>query len=504
MLNAIRLPVRIASLALGVHLAAMGHADAQSLGDRATDIGTTSTGDPSASVDLLNADPSATDTSAATTSTSGSTAAANRRTTSPAALRQSLRGTFLTDTQSNPVTRPVQSPLNPTRPTETLKPFGQGPQPPRGNPFDPRDILTGSLALRPSLYVGGGATTNATSAANARKAGYSTTRAELEIRNLDNDVTTGVLTMKGSLTDYYAPAIRWSPTFDTTLALTHALTETDTLTFNGGYSLSREDASSEDPSAAGTNTVNVQVLSADFGYVRNAGIIGTTLKGSVDRTAYGTSAGTNAADRNNTALDGSLRLAYDRGSILAPFVEGGAFVRLNDKSADVNGFDRSSHGYELKGGLSLDGETATGEIAAGYGRETMDDGRLAPIDALILDGSLAWQIDDITALNLALSTSFAPTTLAGASGYVVTAFDAHVSRDIRENVNLRFGGAFSRSEYTGIDRQIDSYTVDAALGWRLNPNVELSTTASYQYSNSTATGDDTREARLEAGLTLRP
>jgi hypothetical protein len=94
-------------------------------------------------------------------------------------------------------------------------------------------------------------------------------------------------------------------------------------------------------------------------------------------------------DRDNTATSLRLRGSYRVSPALEPFVEGSAGRTEYDRTHDAGGFRRSSDWHELVGGLVLDlGPKLSGEIAAGYRRETFDDPRLDDLDGLIASAAL--------------------------------------------------------------------------------------------------------------------
>ncbi len=406
------------------------------------------------------------------------------------ALRPALDGGL------NSVVRPMQSALAPARPALPLR------SGPAEDPEQPQGLRAGNFLLLPSIHAGGGATTNAAGTARGEGSGFLTTDGELLLRH-EGDITRTDLSLKGSYTGYLDGDTESDPTFSAAATSRVDLTETDRVDLGLGYSFAREEASSAETGGSSERPA-VEVFSADVGYTRSAGLIGLALKGSTDRTAYGRAEGTNSSDRTNTAFAGTLRLSYDTGAIVSPFVEGGGFGRVMDRARDAEGYRRSSLGWELKGGLAVTGETLTGEIAVGYAREEFDDARLAAMDGLVVDGSLAYAASELTTIGLDVATSFSPTRLAGASGFVTTSADASLTHELFETVELSLGGGVGRDDYAGLSRSVTTYTVRAGLDWRLRRDLTFTLDASHAYTDSSVAGDDSRESRIEAGLTYRP
>ncbi|ODN70971.1 outer membrane beta-barrel protein [Methylobrevis pamukkalensis] len=410
----------------------------------------------------------------------------------PDGLRRSLDPPRL-----NSVARPVQSALAPVRPVPPVVGGGNADE----DPWQPLGLRAGNFVLLPTISAGGGYTSNAAGTAGGKGSSILTTsgalllRSELERHFFEAE-------FKGSYTDYPDTDIEASPAFSGALRGGIDLTEVDRIDLAAGYALERESLSSEEVPDGATRTPTIEVFSGSAGYTREAGLLALAIKGSVDRSVYGNDAGYSSSDRTNTAYTGSLRVTLDNGAVLRPFLEAGVFRRLYDSDGGTDGFDRSSQGYELKGGLSVVGETLTGEIAAGWGFERLDDDRLDDIDSLIVDGALAWAATELSTITLDLGTSFAPTTLDGASGYVVTSLALGASHALKENVTVTLGAAATREDYIGVSRSVTTYSVSGGLGWKLNRNVELTATAVQSFDEESA-GSDSRETRIEAGLTFR-
>ena len=89
----------------------------------------------------------------------------------------------------------------------------------------------------------------------------------------------------------------------------------------------------------------------------------------------------NNDDRDRRKMSGTARLGYGLQSTYAVFLQGSAHSVEYDSQFDDSGFERSSTGYEVALGTTLDfsGETF-GDIFVGYLSETYDDARFDRID----------------------------------------------------------------------------------------------------------------------------
>ncbi|MBH0239455.1 outer membrane beta-barrel protein [Methylobrevis albus] len=422
-------------------------------------------------------------------------------TTDPAAvaapLALPLRGT-LNAAPPNSVVRPVQSAVRPAGRVDTLRSFAEDPA--DADPYAPLGLRLGSFVIAPEVSSRIVHTDNGTGASDGEPASFVATDASVALRSAWERHALA-LSIRGGFTEYLSGGLSEDPSFGTDVEGRIDLTEVDRIDLGAGYSIRAEDLSSDDVPAGSSSAPTIEVLSGTAGFTRNAGLIGMALKGSVDRSIYGASADFDSAARTNTAVAGSLRLSLDSGAAIMPFVEGGLFRRYYDR--DDAGVSRDGAGWEIKGGVAVDTGLVAGELAAGYAVERFDDASLADLRGFLVDGSLAWRPTELVTLSLSADTSFAPTTLSGASGSVVSSLDWELSYLFRPNVTFTLGAGLTRQDYAGIDRTVDGWSLSAGTAWRLNRSLELTTTVRHERSNSSEAGDDSRETRIEAGLTLR-
>ncbi|HUG61271.1 MAG TPA: outer membrane beta-barrel protein [Methylomirabilota bacterium] len=276
------------------------------------------------------------------------------------------------------------------------------------------------------------------------------------------------------------------------------ITDVDRLGGTIGYTFYREDDDSVEVEASGRRS-DVHTLSTSLGYERKAGLVGLDLKGALDRTIF-----TADSDRDEFLLSGSMRLTLDSGATLRPFVEAGVVARLPDAERDEDGYARRGLGGELKGGLAVDTDFVSGEVAVGYARERLDDDRLEDIHAVIGEGELIYSPTPLAAFSLRGSTTIEPSAIAGATGSVTHAVDLGFSYAIRPNIVFDAGAGLSYEDYTGFDRSVLTTRVTAGVSWRLNRTVELSLSAGHEVTDERGPGAvDNRDTRVLAAVTLR-
>lgn len=278
------------------------------------------------------------------------------------------------------------------------------------------------------------------------------------------------------------------PEGDANIAGRFDLTGADRLTASAGWTL-RDDTSGDGKE----NT-----FSGTLGYERFGGLVGLKTDIGIDRTVNETD-----PTLDNTALSSSLRLSLDSGAVLQPFVEIGAFGRTFDKPAAGDGLSRDGVGGEAKAGVSVTRDDVVGEVALGYGYEWLKEDGLADISGLIGSASLTWDPGELLRLKGIASTSFAPTSAAGASGVLKRTGELTVTYALTPNAFVVGGGGLTLEDYAGIDRQVTTTTLKAGVGYKLNRTVELGLDGEHKIVRSNAAGGDYTDSSVTATLTLR-
>lgn len=266
------------------------------------------------------------------------------------------------------------------------------------------------------------------------------------------------------------------------------LTDADRLTASAGWTL-RDDTSGDGKENAYSGTL---------GYERFGGFVGLKTGVGLDRTVNETD-----PTLDNTALSSSLRLSLDSGAVVEPFVEIGAFGRDFDRRAAGDRLSRDGFGGEAKAGVAVDGGSVSGEIALGYGHEWLKEDSLEDISGLIGSASLAWDPSELLRLTTIATTSFAPTSAAGASGVIKRSGEATVTYALAPNAFVVAGGELTLEDYVGIDRQVTTMTLKAGIGYKVNRSVELGLDGQHKIVRSSAAGGDYTDSSLTATLTLR-
>ena len=390
---------------------------------------------------------------------------------------------------------PLRSSIRPLQPAPSTLPV-TGPIPLPNDPeadaraeYEPIGLQYGDYTLFSTVTTGLGATFGTDDETYLRSIGELALRSSFERRALD-------LTLRGGGRYEIDGDVTWAPQADAILDSRYDLTDVDRLGFTASWRLRKEDSDSVEIGTGSQRSINT--YSAEIGYERSAGLIGIAASTAVDRTDYAA-----GADRTNTAFSGTLRLSYDTGAMIEPFIEGSAFTRRYDNEADANGFRRSSVGGEVRGGFTVDTGTLSGEMSAGYALERPEDDRLSDVSGLVVDAALAWRLTPLANIAFRGTTAFEPTQIAGAAGSIVRSLSVDATYAIRPNLLLIAGAGYSLQDYAGFARTVETTTVSAGIGWKLNRTVELGLTASHAYKNVNVAGEDENDTTVEATITIR-
>lgn len=281
-------------------------------------------------------------------------------------------------------------------------------------------------------------------------------------------------------------------------------------TLSGSYNFSRED--SDDPNAVSGAKVQsgVNQFGGGLSIERDFGVIRGSIAGDIARFQYSDATLSNGTildrtdrDRNRYSL--SARLGYELQPALTPFIEG-TIGRIDyDEKVDSSGYRRSADLYGVKAGVAVDlGEKLRGEIAVGHEQQKFEDGRLAELSALTVDGNIFWSPRDGTRIDLGLDTSIDPSTTAGVNGATIHRLTATLSRDLRTNLVARLTGGTTFTNYDGAASASDAtaYNAGAGLTWKINRYLDATADLNYERTNAD-TGSDSSTVTALVGLTAK-
>ncbi len=352
---------------------------------------------------------------------------------------------------------------------------------PETDPFMPLGLRGAGLEWRPAVEVSSGWTTNAYGTAGSRgsmvwkvapeltaKSDWSRHRLELDLRGA----------YLGYGVDHQIDRPSWSAEMkgriefgDETRADLRAL-----------WSRERQTASlATGGTATAAPDLETRILS--LGLTREAGLIGLTLRGDLERTDYiDNIAGSGSAIENNTRWVGALRTTLGSGAVVRPFVEAQISTRRYDTIA-VGGSLRDGNGAAIKTGVVADGgPMLRGELSTGWGWEAPVSGDLPTMSAWLIDGSLVWSPTRIDQIRLEAKTVFEPTTLAGSPGALHRTLGATWERALRRDLVGSLGLTWSDKQYFATPTSEGSLLLAGAITHKLNRNVQTFAKASWEHA----------------------
>ena len=418
---------------------------------------------------------------------------------------------------SLPLSRPVSTPSGSPTSTPLSTPEGRpaleekaeiarrrrtGGEEEAGTFFSPSGIAFGSFRLYPSLGLYGGYTTAAGSAGSSKPSWLYRIAPELAVRSNWSRHELE-LTLRGTYDGLLAKGVPDDPSLEGALRGRYDLSRRTDIELKGGYKYSLEALTSAEVPAGSSRSAEIHTLTGGVAVTHRPGKLGVTVGVDAERNRYvGGDYGN--GDRDNIAVSGRLRLTYFGGGILKPFVEGAGIARLYDRKVDSNGNRRDALGYGLRTGLVVDmGPKLTGEIAAGYRAEYLDDKALGSLEGFVFNAGLTWSPQRRTTVTFNADTSFNASSLAGSPGSIGYSATLGLRRSLRRNLEINGGLGLAYTTYSGLAREDLTTTATVGLTWALNPNLAFSAVYEFENLRSTNGASDYLDNTFRLGLVMR-
>lgn len=207
-------------------------------------------------------------------------------------------------------------------------------------------------------------------------------------------------------------------------------------------------------------------------------------------------------DRDRTRDIWSLNLGYDYSDQSVIYVEYRANNLDYDQTFDNSGYQRSSDGYEARGGFSWNMTgVLTGDLYLQYISQDYDDPRFESINGWGIGANLDWTPTELTNVNIRFANTPQETTQVNTSGYYSSLYSARVQHELRRNLllNARLSYTDNDYEYNGADTGslYETQVSRAGLGlsYLFNRNLYLSGGYVYEKQNSSSEGFEYRTNR---------
>ena len=155
-------------------------------------------------------------------------------------------------------------------------------------------------------------------------------------------------------------------------------------------------------------------------------------------------------DRDRWELEGRLRGAYEMFPGYAAVTQVSANTRRYDDAFDRNGYERSSHGYRVEGGIGVDlSQLLRGDFLVGYLAQDYRDPRFKDPAGLSVRATFNWTPDKLLIVVPSLERVVSETTRAGSSSQVRTTGSVLVRYEAARNILLSSFLSAAYSENSG-------------------------------------------------------
>lgn len=236
------------------------------------------------------------------------------------------------------------------------------------------------------------------------------------------------------------------------------------LDLNGGITLSQQTGGDFD------TPPRVRTLDAHATLQRGIGPFGLRLTTGVSRSTYGDGlvggVPVEQDDLDALVLDANLRLSFNNGGRLTPYVEGGMIRRIHDNNVDSNGFLQDGTTWTMRGGVIYGGRRIQSELAVGYATDLPDEPTFDRVSTWTFDASVNWQSQrELFALSLRTNTLFNPDPANAGDPTREQTWTVRGTMQATEALQIGMTGAYSRAIDTvgGITNET---SIGLDLGWQ--------------------------------------
>jgi hypothetical protein len=264
----------------------------------------------------------------------------------------------------------------------------------------------------------------------------------------------------------------------------------------GGGSFSRRHEERGTPNALfGPEPNEYFDAQANVGYYQKFNRVFVRAEGKWEHLSYTNNKSLNIAgvvnneNRNRSEFTETLRVGYEFVEGTELWVQGGLNQRVYDSRFDNLGFQRSSNGWEIVGGATVDlGGITQVEGFAGFRAQDYRDARLGEIRGAIFGLAATWNPYVPLFIKPYVRRTIEETNIAGYSGYWSTLAGVNVDYRLRPNIRVSAGAAMGWDDYrlnnqvAGTPDRLDRYLI-LEIGVQYRPTENFFVGPSYQYTN---------------------
>jgi hypothetical protein len=212
----------------------------------------------------------------------------------------------------------------------------------------------------------------------------------------------------------------------------------------------------------------------------------------------------NNSDRNRWEYLALGRGAYEMFPGYLAVLEASANKREYDSSLDDAGFNRSSSGYRIEGGIGLDiSQLIRGDFLVGYLHQDYEDRRFKDPSGPSIKATFNWTPSRITVVVPSIERSVLETTTARASAMIRTGASILVRHEYQRNIVLTGFGSVNYDEYEGINEASVTYEARARVIYALAPEYYVGSEIGYRRRNSEIDGQSYGQGVVAVRFGLR-
>lgn len=251
-----------------------------------------------------------------------------------------------------------------------------------------------------------------------------------------------------------------------------------------------EDRGSPD-AAAGLKPTSTYGMTANAGTRKEQGRFVFAANGKVSRRTFdnvetSTNTVVNNHDRDRWEYVGQVRGEYAVYDVISVVGVAELNQRDYDDRLDDNGFARSSNGFRLETGVSIDiSQLVKGDITAGYFEQDYDDARLKSPSGLGFRARLNWTPSRMTVVVPSLEREVDETISQNVSSLVRTSGGVLIRHELQRNIVLTASGNIRHEKYEGTSERAWNYDARLRGTYAFTPEFFTAGEVAYRDRNST-------------------
>ena len=376
------------------------------------------------------------------------------------------------------------------------------------DPYGPVGFYVGSLIYRPAIELSAGYNSDPSLRQNGAGSPFEKVAPELSVRS-DWSRHEFTADLRGSYIWYNEQENLSQPNLDLKAKGRIDITKQTKVQVEGRFGLQADSPGDPNlPSNISTPPLYI-TPGATVGITHAFNRLELTLKGTIDRTAYGdgeTFAGQTVSfsDRNYTQYGATIRAAYELLPGVKPFVEYGQDQRRHDQENDPLIVARNSDGSTIKVGSEFElSRYLVGEASIGYLERRYASDVFPTLHAPLIDAKLTYYATPLTTLKIYAKTSVDESVLPGVAGSLRQDYGVQIDHAFRRWLigNLTLG--YGTDNYEGSLREDQRYRIATGLVYKMTREVHLRAEARRDWLKSTFVGQDYTANIFTVGLRLQ-